>query len=71
MRLFAAAPSKAEGASGSALTEPEPTWKEEISVQEAESILERTFYPFKEVHILWYCCTQYSVVRELVVFVVR
>ena len=61
MRLFANAPSKVVGASGGALTEPEPTWKEEISVQEAESILERTFYPFKEVCItLWHCLRQCS-----------
>ena len=51
MRLFAVAPSKVDGASDDALNEPELTWMEEITVHEAESILERTFYPFKEVRL--------------------
>ena len=65
MRLFAVAPSKAVGAAGGAETKPEPTWKEEISMQEAESILERTFYPFKEVCVLLHCLRQELIVAVL------
>ena len=52
MEIISRAPSAANGgksASGSVSKIPKIEWEQEISVEEADSFLERSFFPFKEV----------------------
>ena len=53
MRLYAEGPSHKEGMASVPLPpEPGPQWTEEISLEEAASLLEKVMYPFKEASFL-------------------
>ena len=51
MELFSEGPSRLD-TTEKGVEEKEPTWTEEITMAEAESVLEQTFYPFKQVSII-------------------
>jgi hypothetical protein len=55
MELFSDGPSKLETTS-SVVEEDKPVWIEEISLAEADSILEQAFFPFKQVPYLPFAC---------------
>ena len=56
MELFSDGPSKLETTS-SVVEEDKPVWIEEISLAEADSILEQAFFPFKQVSVFLFLQT--------------
>jgi hypothetical protein len=59
MELFSDGPSKLETTS-SVVEEDKPVWIEEISLAEADSILEQAFFPFKQVPYLPFAFSTWS-----------